>query len=123
MVHLWFIYGSSMVLWFYGSMVGSMVARAKVKARPIDFGVYGTVDNPVHRQKRNLSSLKSEDLFPGSPEIKRNLQHQPVRFIKFKIRRFITCGRSPVKEQEESRMEIQETMKRQVIKVYINYET
>ncbi|KAK9509376.1 hypothetical protein O3M35_006707 [Rhynocoris fuscipes] len=37
------------------------------------------VDNPVYLQKRNLSSLKSEDLLPGSPEIKRNRQHQAVR--------------------------------------------
>ncbi|KAK9501975.1 hypothetical protein O3M35_012593 [Rhynocoris fuscipes] len=40
--------------------------------------------------KAQFISLKSEDLFPESPGIKRNLQHQPVRFIKFKIRRFIT---------------------------------
>ncbi|KAK9508734.1 hypothetical protein O3M35_006221 [Rhynocoris fuscipes] len=39
----------------------------------------GFVDNPVDREKRNLSSLKPEDLLPESPEIKRNLQHQSVR--------------------------------------------
>ncbi|KAK9505183.1 hypothetical protein O3M35_009291 [Rhynocoris fuscipes] len=32
----------------------------------------------------DLSSLKPEDLSPGSPEIKRNLQHQPVRLSSLK---------------------------------------
>ncbi|KAK9500666.1 hypothetical protein O3M35_001891 [Rhynocoris fuscipes] len=43
-----------------------------------DPSVDGIVDNPVDRQKRNLSSLNPEDLLPESSEIKRNLQHQPV---------------------------------------------
>ncbi|KAK9504954.1 hypothetical protein O3M35_009120 [Rhynocoris fuscipes] len=34
----------------------------------------------MDRQKRNLSSSKPEDLLPESPEIKRNLQHQSVRY-------------------------------------------
>ncbi|KAK9499814.1 hypothetical protein O3M35_002784 [Rhynocoris fuscipes] len=46
---------------------------------PKDFKKDGFVDNPVDREKRNLSSLKPEDLLPESPEIKRNLQHQSVR--------------------------------------------
>ncbi|KAK9512283.1 hypothetical protein O3M35_000746 [Rhynocoris fuscipes] len=43
----------------------------------------GFVDNPADREKRNLSSLKPEDLLPESPEIKRNLQHQSVSGLQF----------------------------------------
>ncbi|KAK9501920.1 hypothetical protein O3M35_012553 [Rhynocoris fuscipes] len=47
---------------------------------PKEFKKDGFLDNPVDREKRNLSSLKPEDLLPESPEIKRNLQHQSVRY-------------------------------------------